>query len=66
MTQVEAAKPTRRRKQSQLAMVWHRFKKSKTALLGLAVLTAFVVLAVFAGVFASPESVKQGQPVSLA
>jgi peptide/nickel transport system permease protein len=65
MTQVETAKPIKRRKQSQLAMVWHRFKKSKTALLGLAVLTVFVVLAVFAGAFASPESVKQTDKKSL-
>ena len=57
MTRVEAIKPKRRKKQSQIALVWHQYKKSKTAMFGLGVLSVFVLLAVFAGFFASPESV---------
>jgi len=42
----------KKRKNSQLKMVWRQYRKSKAAMLGLAILTLLVFLAVFAEVIA--------------
>lgn len=52
MTNSEMGKTRKVRKTSQLSMTWRRFKKSKTAMLGLCVLTVFIVLAICADVIA--------------
>jgi peptide/nickel transport system permease protein len=53
MTHSEMAEKRRVRKNSQLRMVWRRFKKSKTAMLGLCILVVFILFALFANVIAN-------------
>ena len=48
-------KPKKRR--SQLSEVWRRLKKSKMAMIGLAILVVLIVLAIFANVIADYDEV---------
>lgn len=41
-----------KRKKSRSAMVWHQFRKSRTAILGLCILSVFVLFAIFADMIA--------------
>lgn len=49
----------RRKRPSQIAEIWRRFKKSKTGMFGLCVLTVFIVIAICAGFLADESLVTQ-------
>lgn len=48
-----------RKRPSQIAEIWRRFKKSKTGMFGLCVLTIFIVIAICAGLLADETLITQ-------
>ena len=48
------------KKRSQLSLVWHRLRRNKLAMLGLAMMSVIVLLAVFADVIADYNKVVVG------
>lgn len=53
---VTAAQSPKRRKKSQLAEIWRRYRKNKLAMLGLIVFLAMAVLAILVSIFGNYES----------
>lgn len=49
----------KRKRPSQIAEIWRRFKKSKTGMFGLCVLTVFIIIAICAGLLADKTLITQ-------
>jgi len=54
------------KKKNQLAEIWKRMKKSKTAMIGLIIISIFILLAIFADLIASYDlAITQNPPIRL-
>ena len=62
MSEKDKMKTKRRKRPSLSREAWRRFKKSKTGMLGLIILTVFVFFAVFAGVIGDEELITKINP----
>ena len=50
MNTIQTRKTEKRKRKSQAREIWHRMRKNKLAMIGLAILIVFLLLAIFADV----------------